>query len=123
MAGCATPHPVPFQIVDSDNVVHQGVFGVDNQSMDVRIGPVLYQGFYIVSTSVENTTVWPRRYGQMPRDSFTVLSNNSARAHLTASGGERLVCEFLFQGDRAIGECKSPQGRIYQLVAEPPARR
>ena len=118
LAGCAAPVPVPFQVIDSNNVVYQGIFGADNQSVEVRIGDTLYQGFYIVSSSIQNTTTWVGRFGQIPRESISVASSNNALAHLVATDGQRLTCEFLFQGARAIGQCMSPQGKTYQLVAD-----
>jgi hypothetical protein len=123
LGGCAAPAPLPFRLIDSDNAAFHGFFRIENQSMEVRIGETLYQGFYIVATSVEHTTLSSSRFGKLPRDSVTVASSNSARAHLVAQNGLRLACEFIFEAQRAIGECKSPPGKTYELVADAEPRR
>jgi hypothetical protein len=47
-----------------------------------------------------------------------MYSSNSARAHLTADDGQQLSCEFVFESRRAIGECRSPAGAVFQLIAD-----
>jgi hypothetical protein len=123
VAGCAAPAPVPFRLIDDANKEFQGTLSSDGQRMEVWLGDRLYQGFYIVATSVATTEQWPSRFGRLPRDAVTVTSGNSARAHLASTDGQRLACEFVFESGRAIGECRSPQGKTYQLIANQPSGR
>ena len=117
LAACAAPAPVDFSLVGPDNDKHVGTFQPANQAVEVWIGDIRYQGFYILSTSVETVLMPPTRFMRFPRDSTVVSRSNTARAHLVGSDGAHLNCEFLFEGNRAIGECRSPGGRVYQLVA------
>lgn len=130
LVACAAPQPVPFDLVDRNNTAHRGVFDSYDQSMRVRIGDKEYRGFYITETGVANTSgfsigigSWGRyggAYGAFPYDRHTTYSNNTARAHLKSADGEQLNCQFVFEYRRAVGECRSPQGETYQLVADQP---
>jgi len=84
---------------------------------DVRVDGLKYGGFYIVATSVGISH--PMMIGPyFAPDTITTYTSNQARAHLTAEGGPPLNCEFLFDGPRAVGECRTPAGAAYQFVAE-----
>ena len=85
--------------------------------MEVTIGDSYYRGVYIVATSVTTLDTWPRFYRGFPRDTTAVVSGNTAKAHLTSDSNEHLNCEFVFQARHVVGECKTPQGQVYQLVA------
>src|SRR5450631_1576071 len=84
--GCATPKPVPFQLVDSDSSIQKGTIFPDGQRMEALIDGQLYKGFYIVATQVSySETLGGRRYG--PLDTVTTSSSNSVRAQLTSDKG------------------------------------
>jgi hypothetical protein len=117
VAGCATLQPVPFQLVDSTSAVQKGMIFPDRQSIEVTIDGQQYKGFYLVAAGAaysETFGGWRRG----PNQSVTTYSSNSARAHLSSDKGQRLNCEFLFEGRQAIGECKTPAGVTYQLSAD-----
>ncbi len=116
IAGCATP-PVPFQLVDSESRIQKGTIFPDGQRIEVMIDGQLYKGFYIAATGMAVS----QGYGGLrsyPRNSVTYFSSNSMRGQLATDKGQRLNCEFLFDSGRAIGECRSPAGAIFQLVAD-----
>jgi hypothetical protein len=116
-AGCATPRPVPFQLIDSASAVQKGTIFPDRQRIEVTIDGQQYKGFYLVATGTgysESFGSW--RHG--PIQSVTTYSSNAVRAHLSSEKGQRLSCEFLFEERRAIGECKTPAGVTYQLSAD-----
>ena len=115
--GCAASLPVPFQLVDSSSRVQMGTLNLDKQQIEVTIDGHLFNGFFIVgSGSAISQTVSGRRL--MPSDTVTNYSSNSARAHLTSDNGQELNCEFLYEFRRAIGECKTLSGAVFQLSAE-----
>lgn len=117
-AGCAAAPPVPFQIIDDKAVAYTGTYQTSNQQMDIRIAGQSFHGFYIVAsgTNVSITqSASARRFRSY--ETVTNVSSNSARALLTASGGERITCNFLFEDRRAVGDCKSSTGRHYQFIA------
>ena len=114
--GCATP-PVPFQLLDSTSNVQSGVIFPDSERIEVTVDGVLFNGFYIVeSGAAVSQTLTGRRF--MPSDTVTTFSSNSARAHLMAENGQQLSCEFLFEGRRAVGECRTPAGAVFELKAD-----
>lgn len=116
VGGCAAPQPIPFQLVDAAARTQNGTFYPDSQRIEAIIDGRLFSGFYIVAAEVAySQTFGGRRL--FPRDTVTTITSNSARAHLTADDGQRLSCEFLLESSRALGECHSPTGAIYQLVA------
>lgn len=130
LAACATPPPPrPFSLIDKSNVVHRGVFKPADGSMEVRINNKVYTGFYVTSTSTAHSTEvgfgafggFGRRgygaFGAFPSETYTVVSNNSGKAYLQSADGDRLNCDFMFEGPRLLGECRSPQGTVYQMVA------
>lgn len=124
LGGCAAPQPYPFDLVDEGNKVYRGTFIPADNRLEVWIGNKLYQGFYVVATGVATTTGfgmgfgWRGRYGSMfPNESMTVVNSNMGRAHLQTAEGDHLNCEFLFEARGLVGECKSPQGKIYQMAA------
>jgi hypothetical protein len=116
VGGCATPQPIPFQLVDAAARPQHGTFYPDTQRIEAIIDGQLFSGFYIVASEVAySQTFGGRRF--FPRDTVTTVTSNSARAHLTAADGQRLNCEFLLEARRALGECRSPAGAVYQLIA------
>ena len=116
VAGCAATPPVPFQLVDSASRVQSGSIFPDSQRIEVMVDGYLFSGFYIVASGAAvSQTLAGRRF--FSRDTVTTFSSNSARAHLTADNGQRLSCDFLFESRRALGECRSPSGAVFQLIA------
>jgi hypothetical protein len=116
VAGCATPQPVPFQLVDSASAVQKGKLFPDRQRMEVTIDGQQYKGFYLIAAG----SAFSQSFGgwrAAPRQSVTNYTSNSARAQLTSEKGQHLSCEFLFEGNRAIGECQTPAGAKYQMSA------
>ncbi|MBI4985649.1 MAG: hypothetical protein HZC24_10010 [Rhodocyclales bacterium] len=115
--GCAAPQPVPFQLVDAASKVYRGTLFPDGQRVEVIIDGQVFSGFYIVASgaAVSQTPAGRRPF---PRDTVTTFSSNSARAQLKAGDGRRLGCEFLFESRRALGECRTPGGAVFQLIAD-----
>lgn len=114
---CATPQPVPFQLVDAASRVQKGIMFTDSQRIEVTVDGQTYTGFYIIASGSAVSHVQAgRRF--FPGDTLTTFSLNSARAHLTADNGQRLNCDFLLEYRRAIGECRSPSGAVFQLIAD-----
>jgi hypothetical protein len=117
LAGCAASTPVPFQLIDAASKVQKGSLFTDNHRIEVTVDGHLFSGFYIVASSAAfSQTIPTRRY--YPRETLTTFISNSARAHLTSNIGQRLSCEFLLEAKRALGECKTPAGATFQLVAD-----
>ena len=116
-AGCAAPQPLPFQLVDPAAKVHRGTLFPENRGIEVVVDGQMYSGIYIVATgfAISHPMLWGPYFFH---DTVTTYTSNSARAHLTAEGGRRLACEFLVDGPRAVGECRTPEGAVYQMVAE-----
>lgn len=117
LGGCATA-PFPFQLVDEKSQRHQGLVDSNAQRLTVNIGSEHYAGFYVLPSETYTTTsffVSPRRFSAAP--SHGTLTGNRARAHLDAPSGASLSCEFLVDGERAVGQCTSANGRHYQFVA------
>lgn len=115
--GCATPQPLPFRLVDAASKVQNGTFFPDTQRIEVTLDGRRYAGFYLVATSVaysQSLSGW--RF--FPHDTVTTVASNSARAHLVAEDSRQLNCEFLIEARRALGECRTPAGTVYQLVAD-----
>ena len=117
LAGCAAPQPLPFQLVDPASKVHRGTLFPQTGRIEVVVDGQMYSGIYIVATgfAISHPMLWGPYFFH---DTVTTYTSNSARAHLTAEGGRRLSCEFLIDGPRAVGECRSPEGTVYQMVAE-----
>lgn len=117
MAGCAAPQPMPFQLVDPASKIHRGTLFPDTQRLEVAVDGLKYSGFYIVATGIG--IAHPIMVGPyFSYDTVTTYTSNQARAHLTAEGGPPLSCQFLVDGPRAVGECRTPEGTVFQLVAE-----
>jgi hypothetical protein len=54
----------------------------------------------------------------MPSETWTTVSNNSGKAFLQSADGDKLHCDFMYEGRRLLGECRSPDsGAVYQMVA------
>ena len=117
VAGCGTPQPLPFQLVDSESNVQKGTIFPDVQRIEAMIDGQLYKGFYIVANQVAYSETFGG-WRASPRDTVTTLSSNSVRAHLVSEKGQQVNCEFLFESRRAIGECRSLSGKIFQLTAD-----
>jgi hypothetical protein len=116
LVGCSTPQPLPFQLIDSESKVLQGTIFPASQRIEAIIDGQLYKGFYIVANGVARSETFGG-WRSFPRDTVTTFSSNSARAQLISDKGQRLSCEFLLESNRAIGECRSPAGMKFQLVA------
>lgn len=115
--GCAAEPPIPFQLIDATSTSFNGSFDGRSQAMEVFIGETRYLGFYVIGTGVATAPQpWFPRRG-FPIDMTTTFRTNTARAHLQSANGRHLNCEFNFEGRRAIGECRTPEGTRYQLVA------
>lgn len=115
--GCATPKPVPFQLVDSESRVQKGMLFPGRQLIEAMVDGQLYKGFYIFASGEAYSETFGG-WRSFPRDTQTTYSSNSARAQLISDKGQRLSCEFLFESRRAIGECRSPSGTVFQLIAD-----
>ena len=115
LGACSPLAPLPFELID-DGKVFQGAFFPSEERLEATIGDKKFQGFYILASGIATSqSTWPVR--RLPSSTTTTYSSNAARAMLTSQQGDRLTCEFLLEGRKAIGECKSTDGRIYQLVA------
>jgi hypothetical protein len=115
--GCAAPKPLPFQLVDSESRVQKGMLFPGRQLIEAMVDGQLYKGFYIFASGEAYSETFGG-WRSFPRDTQTTYSSNSARAQLVSDKGQRLSCEFLFESRRAIGECRSPSGAVYQLIAD-----
>lgn len=115
--GCAAPKPLPFQLVDSESRVQKGMLFPGRQLIEAKVDGQLYKGFYIFASGEAYSETFGG-WRSFPRDTQTVFSSNSARAQLVSDKGQRLSCEFLFESRRAIGECRSPSGTVFQLIAD-----
>jgi hypothetical protein len=116
--GCATPQPVPFQLIDSESRIQKGTIFPDRERIEVTIEGQSYKGFYLVANGVAHSETFGGSWRSLPRNTVTTYSSNSVRAQLISEKGQRLSCEFLFESNRAIGECRTPAGAIFQLVAD-----
>jgi hypothetical protein len=114
--GCGTSPPVSFQLIDSASSIYKGTITPDGQRIEAVIEGQLYKGFYIIASQMAYSDTMGSRLSS--RYTVTRLSSNSARAQMATDKGQQLSCEFLFEFGRAIGECKSPAGKIYQLSAD-----
>lgn len=128
LGGCATTvQPLPFQLVDPGNQAHSGTFNPNDQSIAVTVGKRTYTGFYVLASSTAQSTSFGFGFGMatrgaygaygFPSERWTTINGNNGRAALQSQDGERLNCEFMFEGRRLVGECRSPQGAVYQMVA------
>jgi hypothetical protein len=133
LAGCATPpQPLPFDLVGKGSTVHRGLFKPADGSIEVRIDNRVYTGFYVTSVSTARSTNvgfgvgyggWGRyggygMYGAYPSETWTTVSNNSGKAYLQSAEGDKLNCDFMYEGRRLLGECRSPDtGAVFQMVA------
>ena len=119
LAGCATPSgPVNFELIDERAAIHQGTIDAQKQAMSVSIGERAYSGFYVVATdSVSTTSIGGFSHRIWPTETRSSVSSNIARAHLRSADGSHLACEFMFEGERAVGSCKTQAGVSYQFVA------
>ena len=132
LAGCATtPQPLPFDLVGKGTAVHRGLFRPADGSVDVRINNKVYTGFYVTSVSTARSSSigfgvgyggYGRygygMYGAYPQETWTTVSNNSGKAYLQSADGDKLNCDFMYEGRRLLGECRSPDtGAVYQMVA------
>jgi hypothetical protein len=72
----------------------------------------------VVATDTVSTTAFPGFYRRAwPLETRGTVVSNIARAHLRNEAGGHLACEFMFDGERAVGSCKHPSGKVYQFVA------
>lgn len=115
ISACASV-PVPFQLVGPDGQIHGGVFRSEGSVIEATIAGKQFRGLYVeAAASMTSRSAFPRRgfWG----DTYSTLVSNSVRAHLASEDGEHLNCAFFHEGARAVGECQSTSGAIYQLVA------
>ncbi|HWT54964.1 MAG TPA: hypothetical protein VN066_09145 [Rhodocyclaceae bacterium] len=134
LAGCATaPQPLPFDLVGKGNNVHRGLFKPADGSIEVRVGNKVYTGFYVISASTARSTTMGfglgygsygrygyGAYGAYPSETWTTVSNNSGKAYLQSADGDKLNCDFMYEGRRLLGECRSMDSDVvYQMVANP----
>lgn len=130
LAGCATtPQPLPFDLVGKGSAMHRGLFKPADGSVEVRVNNKVYTGFYVTSVSTARSTNvgfgvgyggYGRygMYGAYPSETWTTVSNNSGKAFLQSADGDKLNCDFMYEGRRLLGECRSPDtGAVYQMVA------
>ncbi len=119
LAGCATAvAPVNFELVDERAAIHKGTLDPARQGMTVAVGERTYTGFYVVATDNVTTTAIPtfsRRW--FPSETRSSVTSNIARAHLRSADGSHLSCEFMYEGERAVGSCRTQAGVAYQFVA------
>lgn len=131
LGACATtPQPLPFDLVGKGTTAHRGLFKPADGSIEARINGKVYTGFYVTSVSTARSTSvgvgmgygrYGYRgygYGAFPSETWTTISNNSGKAYLQSADGDKLNCDFIFEGRRLLGECRSPDnGAVYQMVA------
>ena len=131
LAGCATtPQPMPFDLVGKGNTVYRGLFKPADSSVDVRINNKVYTGFYVTSVTTARSSsigvgVGYGGYGRYsgygmygaPSETWTTINNNTGKAYLQSADGDKLNCDFMYQGRRLLGECRSESGATYQMVA------
>lgn len=132
LGACATtPQPLPFDLVGKGATAHRGLFKPADGSIEARINGKVYTGFYVTSVSTARSTSvgvgmgygsFGRRgygaYGAFPQETWTTISNNSGKAYLQSADGDKLNCDFIYEGRRLLGECRSPDnGAVYQMVA------
>jgi hypothetical protein len=118
LVGCAAPAPIGFDLVDQQSVVHHGTIHIAEQTIEAMIAGKHFEGFYLLadSTTVTTTTALSARRSHTFHSVSSIMSN-VGRALLTASDGERITCEFLFEDQRAIGDCRASSGQVFQLIA------
>jgi len=117
LSACTTvqPPPLPFSLAQGDQL-HNGQMHPGDHLMEVTVAGKRFEGFYIQANSTAlSQGLWPRR--GFPNDTVTNISSNAARAVMTAADGERLYCDFMFEGNRVLGECKSSTNASFQLLA------
>jgi hypothetical protein len=133
LAGCATtPQPLPFDLLGKGNTVYRGLFKPADSSIEVRINNKVYTGFYVTSTTTARSSTigmgvgygsYGRyggygMFGAYPSETWTTINNNTGKAYLQNSDGDKLNCDFMFEGRRLLGECRSAEsGATYQMVA------
>jgi hypothetical protein len=116
LAACAPMPPLPFELVAGSRV-HEGTLIRAQRRIEVTIDKVRYQGYYIVAAGVAYSEGWSSRWAY-PNATTTTYLSNSARASLVGDDGSRLTCQFLFEDERAVGECSSTSGQTFQLVTQ-----
>ena len=133
LAGCATtPQPLPFDLLGKGNTVYRGLFKPADSSVEVRINNKVYTGFYVTSTTTARSSsvgfgIGYGSYGRYggygmagayPSETWTTINNNTGKAYLQSGDGDKLNCDFMYEGRRLLGECRSPEsGVTYQMVA------
>ncbi|MES2208252.1 MAG: hypothetical protein V4525_15825 [Pseudomonadota bacterium] len=119
LAGCASLPPVLFQLIDDHSNTYAGFYDSNDRHISVAINKKQFNGFYIVSRGTTAGTAlvgYGRRIHAV--DTFSEVTSNSAKAYMSAVDGEKITCDFLFEGRQAVGECKSSFGKQYQFVAD-----
>ena len=119
LSACATlqPVPYPFELV-GPKASFIGKLYPGSRTMEVSIAGKAFSGYYIqsVSRSVSDGLLFRR--GMMD-GVVTTTFDNSARGVMSSQDGERLFCDFLFEGSRLLGECKRPGAESYPMVSQP----
>ncbi|NNM51815.1 MAG: hypothetical protein HKM02_06270 [Pseudomonadales bacterium] len=119
LSGCAIT-PIPFALYGKDNATGSGTMDPRHGTIQATIDGRDYHGFYIVSHGTAVTSSPPDPFFGFPpiMNSMVDVSMNSARAAMSSDDGSRISCQFLFQGHRALGDCQTPSGKHYQMVAQ-----
>jgi len=117
LMGCAAPMPIPFNLLDPESRIQRGTIFPADQRIEVTVDGQTFSGFYILATgeAFSQTTSGRRSF---PSNTETTYYTNSARAHLTSDKGQQLSCKFLIESKRAVGECRSPAGAVFQLFSD-----
>ena len=120
VAGCAVTSgtPLRFELIDDQARVHVGTYDTASRNMQIAVGDLLYGGFYVVDSSSVTTHTFPGFYRRtLPLETRGEVTSNHARAHLRSAAGDHISCEFTFDGERAVGACRNPAGKLFQFVA------
>lgn len=120
VTGCAvTPNtPLRFELIDEQAKIHVGTYDTTSRNMQIAVGDRLYSGFYVVDSSTITTLAFPANYRRpFPLETRGEVMSNRARAHLRSAEGDHISCEFTVDGERAVGTCRNPAGRLFQFVA------
>jgi hypothetical protein len=110
--------PLRFELIDDQAKVHVGTYDTVSRNMQIAVGDQLYSGFYVVDSSTVTTQAFPGFYRRpFPVETRGEVTSNHARAHLRSAAGDHISCEFTFDGERAVGNCRNPAGKSLQFVA------
>lgn len=120
VGGCALAPATPsrFELIDDQARTSIGTYDTSSRNMQIAVGDRIYGGFYVVDSGSVTTSAFPNFFRRsFPLETRGEVISNHARAHLRSTEGDHLSCEFTFDGERAVGTCKNPAGKVYQFVA------